>query len=224
MSQMIKLPQQEMSVEALKALIAEAEGPRPVEGQVYRRVEATDANPWRHENGPVGAGAYLMRFVNGAWEVKHSERAKWEYTECFQLTATTAVQQGKLVPYTPPPPTFQVGQWVTPLPTCIAKVAQKVTYVDADRTWTPAGSWFPHELRPATPEEIAAATRITPKAGMLLKRKSDGAVFQCHHANGNYAALRNLAVPSTDADHFGCQPSTEDYVVLKSYLIEGAEP
>ncbi len=50
-----------------------------------------------------------------------------------------------------------------------------VDLANGTHTWT----WIdPKYLRPATPEEIAAATRIYPKRGWLLREKRTGQVLR----------------------------------------------
>ena len=55
-----------------------------------------------------------------------------------------------------------------------------------------SGLFDPGALRHATPDEIAAATRITPKMGMLLEDE-DGYVYRVVHVS-EYCTLRGLVV------------------------------
>lgn len=210
MSQMIKLPQQEMSVEALKALIAEAEAPQPVEGQVYRlRLFKDDPD------------AVSRRYFNGQWEIFDLHTGKWVEHD------SACHWPNDLVPYTPPPPTFQVGQWV-------ARVAGgrllKVTdahcggFSCVTSKGEYAGFFQPSELRLATPEEIAAATRIQPKVGMLIEWQAKPYLVTAVTKRG----VDMLRLDKRDESERAYCPldmfSAEEYKILSRYTIEGAEP
>lgn len=217
-----------VEIETVKRLIAEAEAPQPIEGQVYRRAEKTDSEPFG-EDGQW----QLMRYLHGFWKVQSKGEKDWKPGYCKDEIYTKGVREGVLVLYTPPPPlpTFQVGQWAITTGDGIDVKAARITKIDGDMVYRkhPDGDWwtYAHQLRLATPEEIATATRIQPKENMLLRRHSDNAVLFIRRASKNtgYWVYDHL----TDCTRGECllpqlNVSSEDYTVLKSYLIEGAEP
>lgn len=223
MSMKIKLPAPEYDVAELKALIAAAEAvaepPQPVEGQEYVQ----------RDRPPGNTKGNVYRFWRGQWEFNWAN-SDTERSWGEAWTAADHWRSGRLVPYVPPPPTFKVGEWVIGVKGTewLWPKALKVVHVD-EYVWTAergsGGWWYAHNLRHATPEEIAAATRIEPKVGMLLKRKSDGAVLRVWKGESNtYPYLDRLDISTHSARPFSADLSTEDYEVLKNYLIEGSEP
>lgn len=131
-------------------------------------------------------------------------------------------------------PVFRIGDWVV-RPDCFDGAAVLVVECPAGFThWGTDGRvWVQHKqhvswslaenLRHATHGEIAAATRIEPKVGMLLEDKSGVVwiVIGNPHEPSN-AWLRKTGCTKGNVTEFYAQClSTESYTIRDSVTIQG---
>lgn len=222
----VTLPTQTMTVEALEALIVEAKAkaaPQPVPDAEYRSAGTTDEAVTR--NGDV------YRFHDGAWQFNLARGNGPREWIPSSGTAWYWQRQG-LVPYVPPAPTprYAVGDYAVYVMDPdragwgVVEILEVVQTGYRAKSMNPLygiGTFAPSWLRPATENEIAAATAIDLKVGMLLKRKSDGAVLRVWNL-GTDRRLEHLSA----VGH--CTESAENvsrltYDILDSYTIQGVQ-
>jgi hypothetical protein len=129
---------------------------------------------------------------------------------------------------------FEIGQWVVntdPLATLtrtarqVCAPAKGLTGWWGIRVWVDCGEngkkhVDPLLLRPATPDEILAATRIVPKVGMLLEDK-EGVVWRVTRTASDGCHLRGLTGPIFAAFIQTMSLSTESYTLRDSVTIQG---
>lgn len=207
----------------------EAQRPEPIPGQVYRWHETTN-------KGPFVEGYLLFRFDRaGKWSCK-TALSDWFVAQFYTSKIENDVRSGLRVPYTPPAPAPwvpKVGEWVVsdaPGSTNKGKALRVVEcpsgYADyAGRVWRDHGKdGILHgplsSMRPATPDEEAAAKRIEVKVGLILQAKGTARVWQYTGTLNGWVCLSgDLYSPSCYMGDL----TTDRYEVLDSYIVRGAK-
>lgn len=223
----VALPAQTMTVEALEALIAAAKAavPKPFVPEVGQRVRLTRDNDF----GGASCGA-----KGDCGVVKNMNFARWSQCDvALPSCGTMVVKFDGLEPA--PTPRYAVGDYAVyaldPGRTGwgVVEILEVVQTGYRAKSMNPLygiGTFYPEWLRPATDDEIAAATRITPCYAKLLKRKSDGQVLRLWERCGD-TTERTWWVDMVDSDQWAFRlaesaMTTRDYEVLDSYLLKGA--
>lgn len=128
-------------------------------------------------------------------------------------------------------PPFAVGEWVQhtrdpwPLPLRVIAASSYSRWAGTSTTGIEVrGELYTRNLRPATPEEIRAATRIIPRVGMIVREKASGDVRlvfgpETYGKGYIYTQLKVGGLQKVSATPL----STLDYDILPRYTIEGVQ-
>lgn len=180
---------------------------QPVEGVEYE---------FGHE------GSTVLRWHNGTWEMS----VRWYPPRAWVIASSGSDlwRTGQLRPITPTPWTPTAGEWVQHTTEPWDKVRRVTDTIGKSVRVNGAFALQAiNNLRPATPDEIAAAKRIEPVMRMLLQRRDgDRGVFLVTRvssdmfngvrldASGDTACGRNFWT----LDHFD---------ILSEYTVQGAQ-
>lgn len=220
----VALPAQTMTVEALEALIAAAKAavPKPFVPEVGQRVRFLEDNYGQSSWGRKGEECTVVRTHEYGCDVKlDNGRGKWATANRFLEPAPTPrYAVGDYAVYALDPDLTNWG---------VVEIREVVETGYRAKSMNPRfgiGTFCPEWLRPATEDEIAAATRIAPCYAKLLKRKSDGQVLRLWERCGD-TTERTWWVDMVDSDQWAFRlaesaMTTRDYDVLASYLLKGA--